>query len=477
MKLLRYLPLLLASCSSSGPVATNLDDSAGILVVKAPQNFRSPLEELDSVREALSQIDDQLSFRYQAFLQKEDEIVSALEETQAEMINRGGIDLIPGESYSFKVESFCVYPGAYRPLSGDGLRVGNMSGKASEWLPQLLEKLPIVDVPQDRIQLLIWKLLSGAHYDELNNDDQDVLGLFFNDGFTRFGSSGLNHLGSKVFDSVAPGNLLGAIDDFSSIKDEVFRFQGDFKKLESLLAPESARVKPLPVGWMQMDGYLMRLTSNGYTEVQVDIYVPEDDQNRKPQSKKLFKLSDLVALPAVGQRLAISHKMNIPQRTNNDNYCNKIRSFKPKNCSEVSDKVRNKILEFANPEHFLKTRYASPPSETKKIEEETDCSHFVQQIYHRSGLDYPYIPTSAYRCLSIISEVKKEDILPGDIILYRGHVGIYSKDKKVISATLGGTNRRSMLEPSDPNFVPSITNLPIDQAYNGEWKALRWECP
>ncbi len=479
MKLIKLLPIIfLFSCSTSGPVDTKLDDSVDIKIVEPPKSFHSNLDELNQIKYNLDKVGDSSTFRYQALLQREDEIISEIENTQSELSANGGIDLMPGQSYSFKIQSFCVHPGAYRPITGDGFRVGEMRGKASKWLPEILEKLPNVKVSQNRIQSLIWNLLAGAHYDELNEEDKRNLDLFFDDGIRRFGSSTLNDIGASIFKSVVPNEIEETIEEFSSFKEQVLRYQDDFKKLESILAPKSNRSKPIPVGWMRMkEGYLLKVTSHGYNETRIDIYVPEEGSNRKPQSKFLFKLSNLVALPSISQRLALSHKLNIPQRTNNDKNCRKLQNFRPKNCAEMNESIREKILSIASPSHFLKTRYKSPPDNSKQIETEADCSRFTQQIFERAGMYYPYANTPSFECLSVFKEIPREQGKPGDLVLYRGHIGILSKNGSVISATVGGVRHRSKLNSDDPEFLPSITELPIGLAGSGKPKVMQWSCP
>ncbi len=477
MKIYKLLSLLFVlSCSTSGPVDTKLDDSLDIAIVAAPKDFHSILNELNQIKINIGRIGDSSSFQYQALLQREDEIISELENIQQAFSSNDGLDLTPGQSYSFKIQSFCVHPGAYRPLIGDGFRVGEMNGKASAWLPQILERLPKVKVNEDKLQTLIWELLSGDHYDDLSAEDKHILNLFFDDSLTRFGSSTLNQIGSTIIQSVIPDEVGSTIGECNTFKNQLSSLHDNFKTLESILVPYSNREKPIPVGWMRIkDGYLLKLTSNDYGETRVDIYVPDESSDRKPQSKTLFKLSNLVALPSVGQRLALSHKLNIPHRTRDDKYCKKLQDFVPKNCSEMSDNTREKILNAANPENFSKTRYSSPPDHTKPIEEESDCSTFTQKIYERAGLSYPYAPTSAFECLNTFEEIDKADSQPGDLVLYSGHIGILSKNEKVISATQGGPHSLSRLPADDPRFLPSITELPKDQF--GKSKIYRWRCP
>ena len=138
---------------------------------------------------------------------------------------------------------------------------------------------------------------------------------------------------------------------------------------------------------------------------------------------------------------------------------------------------RKKIVAAADPKNFSQSRYRSPPGDRAKTEEETDCSHFVNEIMKRNGFAFPYLPTSSLGCLSVFKEVPEKEASPGDLILYPGHVGFVTEDGLVISATQGGIQKRSQLEPRDPRFIPTISRLKKRQAGKGTWKILRWSCP
>ena len=64
-----------------------------------------------------------------------------------------------------------------------------------------------------------------------------------------------------------------------------------------------------------------------------------------------------------------------------------------------------------------------------------DCSHFVCIVYEEAGLSYPYTPSGNFGSSQCFERVKKGP-QEGDIILFRGHMGIYTEGK-VISAQSG----------------------------------------
>ena len=277
-----------------------------------------------------------------------------------------------------------------------------------------------------------------------------------------------------------PFQIKDNLGKLSEIKEEFQKYQSDFKKLESIMAPIVKR-DPIPLGWMKMeDGYFIKLTGNGgYSKVDVEIYMPLDkfdDQDRVPQSNKkiVFNPWKYVALPGSGQRLALSSKVSRPLKMPVNLNCSKIKKWvSPDKCKNISQKEREEILEKIKPENFPKARYVLPPREGKTIEEEVDCSHFVNEIYHRVGINYPYLPTASMECLSNFKEIDSDEVKAGDLVLYKGHVGIIDGDGDVVSATRA--QGFATLPPDDERFIPSIKKYPVNTF--GKGRFLRWSCP
>jgi hypothetical protein len=56
----------------------------------------------------------------------------------------------------------------------------------------------------------------------------------------------------------------------------------------------------------------------------------------------------------------------------------------------------------------------------------SDCSHFVNDVLQRSGLDIPYTTTAGMADSPHFDEVPQAEARPGDVIVQGGHMGIYS---------------------------------------------------
>ena len=403
-------------------------------------------------------------------------------QVEDELTKTGQLVLEPGRSYSFDLDSFCVDAGKPSPFSGDGLTSAVMKGPALKWLPVLLQRYSSLNIPQWKTQLLVWALTSNVRFDELATEDQNLLQKIFPDARIRFGNRQLENAARSALGDVLPEDVSSTIESIKGIRERFLTYQYDFKKLSEILAPKPKRTKPLPIGWMKTsDGYFIKLTSlNGYSNIHVDIYVPEKSGENTGRftsslaSVLAFIPWKIIGIPNDGQRLALSSKTNKTKKTRK-NPCSKLEEWRPQQCRELTEDDRMKIIKIADPKNFPKTRYALPPKKNAAIEEETDCSHFTQEIYRRAGFDHPYAPTSALSCVKTFKEVNSETATYGDFVVFPGHIGILDKSGHIISATKGGRRRQSTLDPSDKNFLPSITSLP--QNTFGKPKFLRWSCP
>lgn len=60
-----------------------------------------------------------------------------------------------------------------------------------------------------------------------------------------------------------------------------------------------------------------------------------------------------------------------------------------------------------------------------------DCSGFVQSVYANFGI---YLPRTTYDMVNVGYEVSYDQAVPGDIVLYDGHVGLYMGDGNIVNA-------------------------------------------
>ena len=94
--------------------------------------------------------------------------------------------------------------------------------------------------------------------------------------------------------------------------------------------------------------------------------------------------------------------------------------------TEVAAITGEDIVEFAL--QFVGNRYVYGGT---SLTNGTDCSGFVMRVYEAFGYE---LPRSSYYQRSTGVKVSAEDIQPGDIVCYSGHVGIYIGTGQIVHA-------------------------------------------
>lgn len=137
-------------------------------------------------------------------------------------------------------------------------------------------------------------------------------------------------------------------------------------------------------------------------------------------------------------------------------------------CQSLSREDRERILDEADPANFPATRYRRGPSSAKGIEKEADCSSFVHEVYKRAGLPYRFSPTAHMGELREFDVLPEKEARPGDLMLFRGHVGIVDEDGKIISALrTRHRKRKSSIAAIDRKHFKS---------FKGRRYVLRYRC-
>lgn len=79
------------------------------------------------------------------------------------------------------------------------------------------------------------------------------------------------------------------------------------------------------------------------------------------------------------------------------------------------------------------------------LTEGADCSGFVMKVYEYFGVSLPH---SSYSDRTVGEMVEYDEVQPGDIICYDGHVGIYAGNGRIINAL----NKRKGITLTDVNY-------------------------
>lgn len=300
--------MILFSCAS-GLVTTEINTSKNP-PIGAPREFQSPYHAIDKLAAAHKKTSpkDYLSQKFgkaalKTLMQQQLDIENELKLT-------GRLRLLPGLSYEFDLETFCVHAGVERPVKGDGLFLGEMQGKPRSWLPELLQNYKRVGISQEEAQVLVWSLLGETRYDQLSFKNQTLLLKLFPDAPVRFGNSLAEDYATNLLMSQLPTELLEVKNQFDKYHSLLQDSQKKFSEIERTLSPISSRANPIEVGWlMHEDGYFIHLKADGYQRTRVRIYMPES-----ARSGTYFNPTHQIALPGQGQRLALSSNVINPYK-------------------------------------------------------------------------------------------------------------------------------------------------------------------
>jgi hypothetical protein len=139
------------------------------------------------------------------------------------------------------------------------------------------------------------------------------------------------------------------------------------------------------------------------------------------------------------------------------------------NCKPLSMRDRLDLLTLASPANFPATRYRRGALGSN-LDKATDCSHFVHEIYRRAGLTYGFRDTSQLKSAPEFDLLPEEEAMPGDMMLFRGHVGLVDHDGRIISATY--THGRKRKGRSSITRLRRTAFKPL----RGRLSVLRYRC-
>lgn len=93
---------------------------------------------------------------------------------------------------------------------------------------------------------------------------------------------------------------------------------------------------------------------------------------------------------------------------------------------EASKKKGQEVVDYAK--QFIGNPYVYGGT---SLTRGADCSGFVKSVYKHFGIS---LPRTSYEMRRVGQSVSYQDIQPGDIVCYSGHVGIYAGNGKLINA-------------------------------------------
>jgi len=197
----------------------------------------------------------------------------------------GGFILKPGY-YTMLAQSYCLHAGTHGPSKGDGYLWGPVKGSASEMVTTILRNSANrPDIDQHDIQLLLWAIVAKAKFENLDNKLKVVASQLL----SKKQLATLNRSALSVLTGPELSRLTGGMPaPLRAIAEAESRMRGmltvpgssfaDIERVAVLTgkAPLGEGSQSVPASrWSQMpDGYWIRFRPNGYTNTQVELWVP-----------------------------------------------------------------------------------------------------------------------------------------------------------------------------------------------------------
>lgn len=233
---------------------------------------------------------------------------------RADFSESNGYTLKPGY-YTIDVKSFCLKAGTYAPSKGDGYLYAPLKGSKKDIINSLVKNwYKHQDIPQQKVQYLIWAIIAKSNFKNMETDLQLVAArLLSKSELLQLSKMGLDFLPDSVM-SQAKSNLPKPVQQVLEAENKIRNFfsssSSNYAELEKLafltgINKESSEISYGTWG-IHPDGYYVSYQPHGYQQMTVKIYVPAT------LTSVNFRPSDDVAVPAntSSQRLMVSDVLN-----------------------------------------------------------------------------------------------------------------------------------------------------------------------
>ncbi|MDH4211350.1 MAG: hypothetical protein OEV79_07870 [candidate division WOR-3 bacterium] len=190
--------------------------------------------------------------------------------------------------YAFKAKSYCLKAGTYAPTKGDGYLLAPLKGPKSDPVRKLLHATYThPDISQREIQVLLWAIIARTKISDMPRDYQVTAAKILSpkDIFElNNGALGLvpEDMMDDAFEGVPPA-VRSVLEAEARLRQKMTQGEASYEELEEVAvrfgaAPASEDDQYIPRGrWsFHPDGYFVRFLPEGYTNNNIQVYVPRD---------------------------------------------------------------------------------------------------------------------------------------------------------------------------------------------------------
>ncbi|MCC7159468.1 MAG: hypothetical protein IT281_08020 [Ignavibacteria bacterium] len=218
-------------------------------------------------------------------------------------------ELGPG-FYRMTVQSYCLKAGTHGPTKGSGHLIAPIKGKLDDIVTGILTRsADHPDIAQKDIQLLLWSIIYGAKFTDLDPALQLRVRPLLSDTEIARLSVGISDIPLDLL----PDEMKSTAKFYKDLRGKITDPSSSFEEIEQMAVlpgdPPSSMLKKQvnPGNWAYIgDGFFMRLMPDGYRRSVLELYRPEsvniqrDALNRITQFEKDGNKIDIVFMDEPG---------------------------------------------------------------------------------------------------------------------------------------------------------------------------------
>ncbi|MGH2575826.1 MAG: hypothetical protein ACRDFC_09030, partial [Ignavibacteria bacterium] len=204
-------------------------------------------------------------------------------------------ELDPG-FYRFKFKTFCLHAGTYAPTEGAGYLVAPLKGSKAKLISSILSRYPENSgIEQKDVQMLIWGIEAGQKFSNYPIDFQLRITPLLKPEEIALMEVDVKDIAMELL----PDDIKNVLNLYRDMRNLMSSAQSTYEDIERLavrtgIAPLGKGSKNIGAGiWTSVgNGIYVRSFPNGYTESQIEIYIPADVKINRDSQNKIQSLVD-----------------------------------------------------------------------------------------------------------------------------------------------------------------------------------------
>lgn len=198
----------------------------------------------------------------------------------------GGFLMRPGH-FGMQAQSYCLHAGTRAPGGGDGYLYAPPLGSADDHVMAILRNsVGRPEIPQRKVQLLLWAIVARAKFQDLQGDLKAVAAqLLTPQQLATLNRGALDLVPGPVLDRALAGMpplVRQALEAEARLRQMLVSADATFEDMERVAVltgsgPPGEGSRDVPSGrWsLHPDGYYVRYIPSGYSSTRLEIWVPE----------------------------------------------------------------------------------------------------------------------------------------------------------------------------------------------------------